>query len=377
MDLAAAQASDFVGSYIEVMMAEMPHATVAEIRQAAIDAIGDTMYAFGDQAAELACELFDELAADAGSPKGAAIYDGLVDAAKVDKKVRYLARKLVTGDRDGFVKSIRDVTAYYVKRSAMENMVRNCQAQQVRYARVTTGLETCAFCFMLSSRGFVYHSEATALGTHGYHEHCNCVAVPGFADADEDRQIEGYKPRGMRDRFLMCAETIGVDGARTLDSEHRKKVLKEVETRDWKWLYSGTVPVVEYISDSVRGRVADHEKGTASRLSKNGLAVLFAQDYRVETSGNGVKRRVGLPDFADGTEIKTLLTSRNPLGAVDNYLNNASKKEGLKRVVIDNAVSEHISDDELVRAVRKVLPSYECIQSLYLVLKSGKYKKIR
>lgn len=282
VDAAAAQASEFVNAYIETMMAEMPRATVAEIRQAAIEAIGDAMYAFGDQAAEAACELFDELALDAGAKEGAAIYDDLVDTAKVEEKVRYLARKLVAGDREGFGRSVRDVTAYYVKRSAMENMVRNCHAQHVRYARVTTGLEACSFCFMLSSRGFVYHSEATALGLHGYHEHCNCVAVPGFADVGEDEQIEGYKPRGMRDRFRMCAEAVGVDGARALDPEYRKKVLKEVETRDWKWLYGGQ-PC--NISEENGAKPLPKERKVAEALASCGFETLFLK----EVNKTGIK----------------------------------------------------------------------------------------
>ena len=53
-------------------------------------------------------------------------------------------------------------------------------ADQIGYARVPVG-DTCAFCIMLASRGFVYTSEKTATQTKWgskYHPNCNCVAVP-------------------------------------------------------------------------------------------------------------------------------------------------------------------------------------------------------
>lgn len=275
VDIAAEQASEFVAAYIEAFRAEYPGASVAEIRDLATQAITDSLNVFGDQAAELSCELFDEIAEESESVKRSRIYDGLVGGDMVDGRVRYLAKSLVTGDYDGFDRSIRDVTKYYVKRSALENMVRNCSANEVRYARVTTGLETCAFCFMLSTRGFVYHTEVTALGLHGYHQHCDCVAVPGFRNGDEDSQIEGYMPSEMRKRYRMCAEAVDVNGARALDPEYRKKVLKEVATRDWKWLYSGTEPAV---TREIGAKPPEKEKKVASLLAQHGFQVEFLKE---------------------------------------------------------------------------------------------------
>ena len=53
-------------------------------------------------------------------------------------------------------------------------------ADSIGYARVTVG-DSCAFCIMLASRGFVYTSEYSATKTklgYKYHENCNCTAVP-------------------------------------------------------------------------------------------------------------------------------------------------------------------------------------------------------
>lgn len=63
-------------------------------------------------------------------------------------------------------------------------------AKKCGYARVPVG-ETCAFCIMLASQGFVYRSEQTALfrqDGNKYHRGCDCQAVP-FSDA---KNIPGY-----------------------------------------------------------------------------------------------------------------------------------------------------------------------------------------
>ena len=85
---------------------------------------------------------------------------------------------------------------------------------------------------------------------------------------------------------------------------------------------------------------------------------------------NGRKVRVGLPDFRNGVEIKTPMTSRNALGAMDNYLENAAKKDGVKRVVIDNTASL-FTDKELIDAARKALADYPKIPLLTILKKDG------
>jgi hypothetical protein len=79
-------------------------------------------------------------------------------------------------------------------RWAYENTMLNCHYNNMRYARIPTGPDTCPWCLMLASRGFVYYTEHDAMA--GCHQHCDCVAVPGrggysFNDAT---QVEGYDP---------------------------------------------------------------------------------------------------------------------------------------------------------------------------------------
>lgn len=87
-----------------------------------------------------------------------------------------------------------------VKRMANRTMERNAARDGVRYARVPTGAETCGWCLMLASRGFVYASEATAGGDRQdhYHNDCDCKIMPEFGDTE----VEGYDPDALYDVYI-------------------------------------------------------------------------------------------------------------------------------------------------------------------------------
>lgn len=69
---------------------------------------------------------------------------------------------------------------------------RRKQGKAVAWARVATGLETCGWCLMLASRGPVYDSEQSAGGEGGWHDGCDCKAVPVFVENDWEG-IDRYK----------------------------------------------------------------------------------------------------------------------------------------------------------------------------------------
>lgn len=167
-----------------------------------------------------------------------------------------------------FTRDVADLSRYYVHRAAFENMERNRERNDLRYARVPSGRETCGFCFMLSSRGFVYRSEDTAGSTHAYHRNCDCVIVPGFEGVPASDQIDGYDPDGMYGRWSGCVKALGGDSALRaewdeLDSKakarykgdtdgeryrrfRQARIIAEAETRDFRWLNTGKEPEVNY-----------------------------------------------------------------------------------------------------------------------------------
>lgn len=336
LDSLGDSASRYVEALFDGLIAEHPGASVADMREAADEAIQDSLYAFGDQASSLALDLFDEIAEAYGIEADTSIED-VIDPQAMDSKVRYFARNLVDGDVGAFRRDIRDLTKYYVKRCAFENMERNCHRNDLRYARVPSGRETCAFCFMLSSRGFVYRSEQTAGHAHAYHENCDCVIVPGFKGLPADRQVEGYEPDGMLDRWHECQATAGSDsdlrdewesmskGERARykgdsDAERYKrfvnaKAMREIETRDWRWLYTGKTPEVDYVKPRIE--LEGHERV--------GVDWLRASGYAITTVPENPKASVNL-DLEMNGELWEMKNVTNAGSSVKNQMARAKKK---------------------------------------------------
>lgn len=330
-------AYSFVDEFIRATISNNPGMSVAELRNEAIDAIDSSLYAFGDQASELALDLFEEIVVDGYGLDADTVIEDVIDPDMIEGGVRYSARQLVDGDTEAFTRDVADLTRYYIKRSAMENMVRNCDRNDLRYARVPSGRETCVFCFMLSSRGFVYRSELTAGHAHAYHENCDCVIVPGFEGLPADKQVEGYDPDGMLDRWHECRAAAGSDSDfrdewRSMGKKERAKykgdsdaeryrrfvnakAMREIETRDWRWLYTGKTPEVDYVKPRIDLEV--HERVGVDWLRGNG--------YAVTTVPEDPKASANL-DLKINGELWEMKNTTNAHGSVSNQMARARKK---------------------------------------------------
>ena len=356
VDTAADSAGSYVLDAMEAFLHVYPDADTAAMRNLVIEILQTSLPNFCDAAATLSADLFDEIAESLGIDVETQLYD-TIDYDKVEQKVRYFAKFLNDGDTERFKREVTDVTRYYVKRSAFENMRENCKGQKIKWARVPSGFETCSFCFMLASRGFVYGSEKLAKIAQRtgdtYHTNCDCIIIPGFEDeyGNPRVKIDGYDPEAMYQNWLKCAETVSVDtsdGVRKWTEDDVKAVMKEVATRDWHWLYTGETPVIKFKPASLEESVSKrpHELETAKRLSENGIKSVFVVDTRKWRDESGQEYSVGLPDLDGGIELKALLKAEGK-GAVDGALRDAGRKEGVEICVIDNSWKK--LDDDVVR----------------------------
>ena len=127
--------------------------------------------------------------------------------------MRYQIRKLMDGDAEGFARACgalaRDSAVRQLNSTIMANAARD-RKRGVRFARVTTGRETCAFCYMLASRGAVYHTRETAGQFSHYHRRCDCKVVPGFEDDPDAPLVEGHDPALMRLHMALIEEQTGL-----------------------------------------------------------------------------------------------------------------------------------------------------------------------
>ena len=171
---------------------------IAQCRDLLIQALAAVMPTYTDMAAQASADFYDaarELVV--GEKMGAKAISGF-DPRKTEGAVRGFVRFVLRDDVQTFNDQVLQRIDYEMKRSANMSVVENGRRdpKSVRYARVPTGAETCDFCLMLASRGFVYQSESTAFAFH-VHSSCDCRVTPGW----DGMEVEGYDPQAIYDRW--------------------------------------------------------------------------------------------------------------------------------------------------------------------------------
>lgn len=332
------RAGQFMESAIDTYMKQKPDATVAQVREFTYELMQSVLPNFTDLSETLSCEFMEMLASKYGWDD---IHPELFDSTDyelVNRKLHYLACYLADGDVEKFKSDVADVTKYYVKRAAQENMIKNCDKAEVRYARVPTGFETCSFCFMLASRGFEYRDEMTAGSLHKFHKDCDCIVVPG---AKGRTKIDGYDPEGMYQRWESCEKAIGgskqakvewealdeadkvgyierADGdkSKAFRDFQRNRIQREAETRDWHWLYTGEAPKVTYLKP--KEALEPHEQRAIDNLQKNGFRLT------VNAEDPAAKANIDLTSDRNGLmwELKDVTTK----SSVSNQIKRARQK---------------------------------------------------
>lgn len=167
-------------------------ADIADIRNAVIAVMQTACGASTDLSARLAADFYDGLRLQFGIDDS---YQAEVDSGRVpeatDGAVRAFVQDLVDDKPiEQFVGKCVDRLDYETRKAANECIATNAKndPKKPRWARVPTGVETCQFCIMLASRGFVYHSEETASHAHA---HCDCRVIPSW---DKSPTAQGYDP---------------------------------------------------------------------------------------------------------------------------------------------------------------------------------------
>lgn len=176
-------------------------ADVATVRDAIIDRMEFYCGPYADMAAILAAEFYDGLRELSVGKKLGALAESGREPIATEKAVRGIMQDVVEGKAaEAVVRKLLDRTDYEIKKSAGECIYRNGKRDPLkpRYARVPSGAETCRFCIMLASRGFVYRTKESAGEGNHYHANCDCRIVPGF---DGETTVAGYDPDALYDQW--------------------------------------------------------------------------------------------------------------------------------------------------------------------------------
>lgn len=181
-----------------------PDASVAELRDYAVKTAESVCAQYSVASAVVAEDMYES---EVGSlPSGR--YESNVGHDAIDDAVRYHVGKAADGDVDGFLSSMGSWVSQATfstcnqrtldlasagKSAAQRKRERRAAAKaahEVFFARVPTGVNTCAWCAMLAGRGYVYWTAETAGAYSKWHAHCRCTVVASAKKGG----IGGYDP---------------------------------------------------------------------------------------------------------------------------------------------------------------------------------------
>lgn len=192
-------------------------------RNALLEFVPQLMASYGEGAAAVAADWYDEMRAAAkisGARSFRALPGAPVDHERVASRTRYAAGHLFTDHPELMLSFLKVAGSAYVLqpgRSTITESVRRDPARP-RFARVPSGPKTCAFCLMLASRGPVYATDRDQM-INKYHGDCDCTAVPIFT---ADDLPTGYNPDALRDQYQAARDQAG-GSTKAILSELRKQ----------------------------------------------------------------------------------------------------------------------------------------------------------
>lgn len=184
------------------LVSNITYTDVADLRQQLIEILEPLFSAATDDAAAFAANLYDEIREFELGRRLGATANSMRKPIATEQAIRAFVGKLEAEGMQRVIQLLMDRIDYEIKKSAAECVQYNGSVDPAkpRFARVPSGTETCIFCIMLASRGFVYLSKNTAGADRAdhFHPNCDCRIVPGF----QGMEVEGYDPSALYDEWI-------------------------------------------------------------------------------------------------------------------------------------------------------------------------------
>lgn len=329
---------------------------------------------YGEGSAELACQMYDALAAAAKAG---------VPAAEPAQTAAYgEVARMVQANKASPPQMQRGVSRL-VKRAGADTTLKNALRDGAEFAWIPQG-DTCAFCLTLASRGWQKASQAAIKGGHAEHIHANCDCEYAIR-FDGRSTVAGYDPEKYLRQYRAADGDINklrrMNYAANKERINAQKRAAYAARKARERPQTGLRDVLaEYLSNARPGtgtvtyedgyHVSHHgeEIKTAQWLHENlgGDIVLLAED-------GGLYEKT--PDFlwrGKGWELKTTTTEKSADSALRNALKQILENPG--GVILDygnNTVS--ISDIEGIVA-RRLERQEKCTADI-LILNHGRLVK--
>lgn len=195
-----------------------------EVRQALEDLLPDLTTGYGELAATVAADIYDEMRAESNAPGSfTPVLAGSYAIEAVRANARWAIGPLFSSrpDPDAALSRLAgevDRMSLQPGRETIAESVRRDPAKP-RWARVPTGPETCAWCLSLASRGAIYRSRETAGGAWDWHRDCDCTPTPFWP---KDPYPDGYDPDGLYEVYAEARAQAGSGDLKTVLSKLRE-----------------------------------------------------------------------------------------------------------------------------------------------------------
>lgn len=211
--------SVLVTGEISDLLGELRDAAPETVRNALLELVPVLAAEYGDVAATIAAEWFEEVYGVAP------VLAEPVRREVVERGVRYSAGHLWTDAPDEVEGSLLNQLDQWIQQSGRETLMDSAQRHGMRWARVPSGGKTCAFCLMMASRtGEMLYRSRAAAGDQGrgvgdrFHGNCRCLVVPARDGAD----IE-WNPEPLFEIYESALQSAGsIDDSSILKEIRRK-----------------------------------------------------------------------------------------------------------------------------------------------------------
>lgn len=146
---------------------------------------------YGNVASTVAADWYEEIYNE--RPR----MSNLTNEERARARARWAIGGAFTGEMDKALGALSIVGAELVREFGRDTVMQSSRMNKRMFARVPAGPDPCAWCLMLASRGFAYHSESDAKPmTQSHYGTCNCELV-----AADGQVPDGYDPDALYEQY--------------------------------------------------------------------------------------------------------------------------------------------------------------------------------
>ena len=330
---------------------------------------------YGEGSAELACQMYDAMAAAAKAE---------VPAAEPAQPASYGEVARMVQATKASQPQMQQGVSRLVKRAGADTTLKNALRDGAEFAWIPQG-DTCAFCLTLASRGWQKASQAAIKGGHAEHIHANCDCEYAIR-FDGASTVAGYDPEKYLKQYRDAGSDVNalrrVNYARNRERINAQKraayaARKALEAETFP-TSGGMLDVLEEYQRNAKPGAGTLTYGEGYRISHHAEEIKTAQWLHENLGGDIVllAEDGGLyektPDFlwrGKGWELKTTTTEKSADSALRNALKQILENPG--GVILDYGDNE-VSIQDIGKIVIRRLERQEKCTADILILNHGK-----